>query len=213
MIWCSSVCNSSSVGEGTRIVVALDYHANLDENTIRHADGVFGFHLSPHTDQGETGERAANCMVRALRGEIHPVCSIHRPNLMVPSIFSATGLEPMASVVQDSIGRASHDKPYLDVTVFAGFSYADVPNCGFSVVAVTDNDRALADRTTAEICRTIAASPEAFSHRDLVYGLDDGIEKAIGIAAKKRLAQWFCSNTPTEWSIPPMCCAPWWSAS
>jgi len=171
------------VGAKTRIMVALDYHANLDAATISNADAVFGYHFSPHTDQAETGERAANCMVRTLRDEINPVCVIRKPGLMVPSIFSATDIEPLAGVVQDSIRRARDSPSYLDITVFAGFAYADVPNCGFSVVAVTNDDRALAERSADEFCDIVRRSRPSFSHRDLLYGIDDGIAQACSIAA------------------------------
>ncbi|MET4122035.1 microcystin degradation protein MlrC [Bradyrhizobium sp. JR1.5] len=166
------------VGKQTRIMVAFDYHANLDADTIRDADAVFGYHLSPHTDQGETGERAADCMARTLRGEINPVWALCKPDLMVPSIFSATGMEPLAKLVRDSIELSKRSKRYLDVTVFAGFSYADVPNCGFSVVAVADADRGLARRAVTELCATIRERREAFSHRQLIFGIEDGIEEA-----------------------------------
>lgn len=170
------------VGAHTRIMVALDYHANLDASTLRAADAAFGYHFSPHTDQGETGERTANCLVRTLRGEIDPVWALIQPGLMVPSIFSATSLEPLASVVQQSIARASNSKPYLDVSVFAGFSYADVPNCGFAVLAVADSDHGLAQRTATEFSDLIRTSRAAFSHRELLYGIDDGIAEACRIA-------------------------------
>jgi microcystin degradation protein MlrC len=171
------------VGPQTRIMVALDYHANLDENTIRDADAVFGYHFSPHTDQAETGERTANCMVRTLRGEIDPVWALVKPGLMVPSIFSATNIEPLAGVVQDSISRAKSSERYLDVSVFAGFPYSDVPNCGFSVLAVTDGDRAMANRIASGFSDAIRATRPAFSHRELLYGIDDGIAEACRIAS------------------------------
>lgn len=166
------------VGKQTKIMVAFDYHANLDFDSIRDADAVFGYHLSPHTDQGETGERAATCMVRTLRGELDPVWAICKPDLMVPSIFSATSIEPLASIVRDSVEVSKHSERYLDVTVFAGFSYADVPNCGFSVVAVADGDRELAQRTALAFCTTLHDKRAALSHEDLIFGIDDGIEQA-----------------------------------
>lgn len=36
-----------AVGPDTPVMVALDYHANLDEETIRAASAVFGYHFSP----------------------------------------------------------------------------------------------------------------------------------------------------------------------
>jgi microcystin degradation protein MlrC len=134
----------ATVGRKVPIVVALDYHANLDATLLDVVDAAFGYHYSPHVDMGETGERAAGCLVRMLRGEITPVCALVKPGVMVPSIFSATGIPPLSDIVQESLAMAKAAPRWLDVSVFAGFSYADVPNCGFSVLAVADGDPALA---------------------------------------------------------------------
>ena len=78
------------------MTVALDYHANIDGHLITLADAVFGYHFSPHTDIAVTGERAALCMVRMIREGIRPAMALRKPGVMVPSIFSATGIEPLA---------------------------------------------------------------------------------------------------------------------
>ncbi|WP_132554244.1 M81 family metallopeptidase [Rhizobium azibense] len=41
-------------------------------------------------------------------------------------------------MVLESIVASERSGPYLDVSIFAGFSYADVPNGGFSLVVVAD---------------------------------------------------------------------------
>ncbi|MDS1138887.1 M81 family metallopeptidase [Pusillimonas sp. SM2304] len=168
----------ATVGPDVPVMVALDYHANLDAQTIAQASAVFGYHFSPHTDMGKTGERAADCLFRTLRGEINPVSVLIKPDVMVPSIFSATGMEPLKSIVLASIDMAEKYDGYLDVSVFAGFSYADVPNCGFSVVAITDRDAAAAQKITEQFSTQIWQQREALSHRELVYSVEDGIEKA-----------------------------------
>lgn len=171
------------VGDAVPVMVALDYHANLDVDTIAAATAVFGYHFSPHTDMGPTGERAANCLFRTLRGEIDPVSVLVKPGVMVPSIFSATGMEPLKSIVLESISVAENSDVYLDVSVFAGFSYADVPNCGFSVVVVTDGDRAAAQRVADGFSEKVWREREALNHRELVHSVESGIEKA-----RKRVA-------------------------
>ena len=171
------------LGPDVPVVVALDYHANLDQASIAAADAVFGYHFSPHTDMGPTGERAADCLFRKLRGEIDPVCILVKPGVMVPSIFSATGMEPLKSIVAQSIAESRQAAGYLDVSVFAGFSYADVPNCGFSVVVVTDGDRVLAGELAKRFSAEIFAMREALNHRELVYSVDEGIDHAKRLVA------------------------------
>lgn len=172
------------VGRNVPIMLALDYHANIDDQLLRLADAVFGFHFSPHTDIAATGVRAAECMLRTLRGEIRPVCAIAKPGVMVPSIFSATGLAPLSDIVAQSLDMAQTAPRYRDVSVFAGFSYADVPNGGFSVVAVTDGDQSAAEAAAASLSDRIWRERHALMHRDLVMDLQAGIDAAIARAAK-----------------------------
>lgn len=174
------------VGADVPVVVALDYHANLDQASIAAADAVFGYRYSPHTDMGPTGERAADCLFRKLRGEIDPVCVLVKPGVMVPSIFSATGLEPLKSIVARSIAESRQAPGYLDISVFAGFSYADVPNCGFSVVVVADGDRARAREIAKRFSDEISAMRESLNHRELVHSIDAGIDHAKRLVAAGR---------------------------
>jgi microcystin degradation protein MlrC len=174
------------VGAYTPVVVALDYHANLDQASIAAADAVFGYHYSPHTDMGPTGERAADCLFRKLKGEIDPVCVLVKPGVMVPSIFSATGLEPLKSIVARSIAESETAATYLDISVFAGFSYADVPNCGFSVVVVTNGDQATALDIARRYSADIVAMRESLNHKELVYSVESGVAHAKRMVAAGR---------------------------
>ncbi|MXP64264.1 M81 family peptidase [Roseomonas sp. M0104] len=169
------------VGRRVPVVVALDYHANIDEHLVQLADGVFGYHYSPHTDIGETGARAARCLLRMLRDGLRPAMAFDKPSVMVPSIFSATGLAPLSAIVADSVAMAEEAPGYLDVSVFAGFSYADVPNCGFSVLAVSD-DAARARRAVEALTRRIRRERRALLHEGLVLGLEEGVARALALA-------------------------------
>jgi microcystin degradation protein MlrC len=170
------------VGRATRLVVALDYHGNIDESWVPLVDGLFGYHYSPHTDTGTTGERAATCLVRTLRGEIRPVIGIAKPGVMVPSIFSATDIAPLSDIVRDSVEMPAHTPGLLDVSVFAGFSYADVPNCGFAVVAVADGNAPLAEAAAQLFSARISGQREALMHRDAVFSLQEGVDRAVALA-------------------------------
>ncbi len=172
------------VGRAVPVAVALDYHANIDGHLIELADAVFGYHYSPHTDIAATGERAALCMMRMIREGIRPAMALRKPGVMVPSIFSATGIEPLARLVQESVAMARPAPDFLDVTVLAGFSYADVPNCGFSVLAVAD-DPAEAGRVAEALSAKIAAQREALLHRDLVLDLNTGVDRAVARSAER----------------------------
>jgi microcystin degradation protein MlrC len=170
------------IGRGTKLVVALDYHGNIDDTWVRLVDGLFGYHYSPHTDMGATGERAADCLVRTLRGEIRPVVAIAKPGVMVPSIFSATDIAPLSDIVRESVEMPGRVPGLLDVSVFAGFSYADVPNCGFAAVAVADGNEALAHATASLFSARIAGQRAALMHRDAVLSVTEGVDRAVALA-------------------------------
>lgn len=152
-----------AVGPDLPVIVAFDYHGNLSAQTIAPTTAVFGYRRSPHTDMAETGRRAGACLVRTVRGEITPVMAIARPDLMVPSVFSATDLRPLKGIMAAARDCGECSEGYLDVSVFAGFAYADAPNTGFSVVAVADGDPDLA-RSTVE-----ALSDEIRDRRHALY--------------------------------------------
>lgn len=171
----------SAVGQDLPIMVALDYHANLDAASIAGATAVFGYRFSPHIDMGATGERAAQCLLRTLAGEIRPAMAISRPGLILPSIFSATDLTPLRHLVAEA--RQSEERQdYQDISLFAGFAYADVPNCGASVIAVVDGETAEAEALASDLSNKIAAERAALSAPVPVYSLEEGIERAFEIA-------------------------------
>jgi len=169
------------VGPDMPIVVGLDYHGNLDGEILKYADALFGYHYSPHTDMGETGARAARCLVDWLKGGKRPFTAIAKPGVLVPSIFSATDLEPLAGLVRESLAMPARIPGLRDVTIFAGFSYADAPNTGFSVVAVAD-DPAVAESVAEELSQQIHYERHALYRRDLVQDLAGGVTRALEIA-------------------------------
>ncbi|CAH1657266.1 conserved hypothetical protein [Hyphomicrobiales bacterium] len=116
------------------IAVALDYHGNIDRETLRGADIAVAYRHSPHIDMGETGERAARALIRLLREGRRPGLAVARPDVVIPSIMSATALQPLASIIAEA--RAAEQAGDCDISIMAGFSYADSANTGMSVICL-----------------------------------------------------------------------------
>lgn len=173
------------VGRAVPVMVALDYHGNIDETWTQSATAIFGYHYSPHVDEAETGARAARCLVRTLRHEIHPVMAIAKPGVMVPSLFSTTSLPPLSGIVAESVALPDKNPHLLDVSIFAGFSYADVPNCGFSVVAVADGDLSAAQETAKALSERIWSVRHELQHDDLIYSVAKGLDRAVALTANQ----------------------------
>ena len=170
------------IGPHLPITVAMDLHGNLHPDMLHHVLAVYGYHHSPHIDQAATGARAVRGLVAALRGETRPVCMLHKANVVLPSIFTATALEPLAAIMRAA--RAWEQRPgVLDVSVFTGFAYADVPQIGFSVVVVTDDDAALANEAATDLCGQIEQLREDLYKRELVLSVEQAVARAKEIAA------------------------------
>ncbi|MFT4193222.1 M81 family metallopeptidase [Ottowia sp.] len=169
----------AALGPDKPLMVALDYHGNLDADTLEHTTAAFAYRKSPHTDTGETGRRAALCMVRTLRGEIAPTWAIAKPNVLVPSIFSATALHPLADIIEEGHRIEETRESYTDISVMAGFSFADAHNTGFSVLCVTDADPVGAQAICDQLSAHIWAERRALYQPLPVYQVDAAIDLVL----------------------------------
>lgn len=176
-----------TVGPDLPIGLGLDLHGNLGAEVAELATIVCGYHHSPHTDMGRTGERTASLLIRAIRGEIRPVVALRKPGVMLPSIFTATALRPLADIMRRARAWEAREPKLLDVTVFCGFAYADVPDCGMSVVAIADGDSDLAVRAAQDLSDQARLLRHHLFRRDLIHDVPGGMEAAMRLAetAKK----------------------------
>ncbi|WP_355662277.1 M81 family metallopeptidase [Halomonas salifodinae] len=168
-----------TVGDAVRIMVGFDYHGNLDADSIRACDAAFAYQKSPHTDMGETGRRTADCMLRTLRGELSPSCRLVKPGVLTPSIFSATQLHPLAAILAEARRLERESTDYLDISVMAGFSYADAINTGFSVLAVTHADPERAEAIATSLSERIWQERHALYRPEPILSLDEAVDHAL----------------------------------
>ncbi len=172
----------AKVGPDFPIAVALDLHGNIGRDVVEAATVLAGYHHSPHTDMAETGKRAARLLIARLRGE-HDLAMGHaRPGIILPSIFSATCLEPLATLMQHARDLELHTPGVLDITIFCGFAYADVPDCGMSIVVVTDGDQGLAQRTAERLAGLARDWRTVLFRRELVLDVPTGVSQALEMA-------------------------------
>src|SRR5260221_1731253 len=161
------------------IAVALDLHTNLTEAMVANATVLAGYKTYPHIDIYKTGARAGRLLMRALAGEIAPVMEWRRLPVLAHTLKMGTDDQPM----RDLIARAEmlEREGLLDVSVFGGFPMADIPQPGFSVLAVADRDRPAARRAVDAI------ADEAWRRRDeFVYRSEP---LAQSIARAKAMAE------------------------
>lgn len=143
---------------GLPIAMALDLHANVTERMVANADVIVGFKTYPHVDMAETGHHAGRLLLDNLAQPARrPRLHWRQLPLMSHTLRSGTASGAMARAVSaarqhEAAGHA------LAVSVFAGFSLADIAAPCMSVVAVEapplDEDGTAA--TAAEAVRDVA---------------------------------------------------------
>lgn len=166
------------VGDKLPIMVALDLHGNLNHQILDVATAIFGYHSSPHTDSGETGERTAKALLDYLSGETTPTTSMSKPGLVIPSVFSATTVSP-AQDIMDRVRYWMQQPSVIDVSFFFGFAWSDVEQLGAAAVAITDDDQGLAQTITEDLSALAWSLRRQLTQGDHIYSVAKGVAVAI----------------------------------
>ena len=171
------------VGPDVPIMVTLDLHANEDHELTDAADGVFILKTYPHVDGEEIGHMAASCMIETIRGDFKPKMAILKPGVMTPSVYQGTGEFPGKEIMDRARMWEENEPRCYCVSVAFGFAYADVPDVGATVIAVTDDDAGLAERIAKDVSNYIWEIREPFAGKKLPK-TKKGVEEAIALAGK-----------------------------
>ena len=131
------------VGPKAFIAATFDPHGNEDEVFLQHADMAFCGKYFPHYDSYLQGERAARCLVRAIRGDYQPARKTVKVPIISPTVVQWTGASPWMDLVQRALTWEARE-PDAYVNVFFGFPWSDVPDVGMTIQVMTNGDPALA---------------------------------------------------------------------
>lgn len=148
---------------GVPIGVALDLHGNITEKMVRNADVMVGFKTYPHVDMYETGEHAARLLLAMLQGHARYTVRWRQLPLMSHTLRSTTLQGAMRHAVESA--REAEAMGVAAVSVFAGFSLADIEAPCVSVVATcVDNtaERALTDGVLERLSQQIWEARSGF---------------------------------------------------
>ena len=161
------------------IAVSYDLHGHLTSRMLNAADITLAYQLYPHDDGFETGQRAVGLLLRTLDGEIRPVTSMCRIPAIIPSLKQRTkGHTPMVQLYR--LARSYEaGTGALAVSYFAPQPWLDLPELGFTGVAVTDANAELADTIATQIAHRGWELRHDFDI-DIVP-LDDAIRRGLAI--------------------------------
>jgi len=144
------------------VVAVLDLHANISDGMVALADALVGYDTYPHIDMYERGVEAGGIISRMVNGGLRTARALRKPPLMPPLPKQCTSYEtPMRALIE--LAHQLEQRPgMVSVTVAAGFPYADVPEAGLAVLAISEGDQALADAVADEIAAVAWARRHAF---------------------------------------------------
>lgn len=137
-------------GEALPIGVSFDLHANLTGTRVQLATFIVGYRTSPHRDHYRTGYTAGKILVQTIREEIQPVMAFRKLKLLKGGGMTIDFLPPMRSIFR-WIKSSLHRKGVLSLSNFMVHLWIDEPEMGWSTVAVTDGNRALAEQLAEEM--------------------------------------------------------------
>jgi microcystin degradation protein MlrC len=135
------------------IMVTLDLHANEDVELANAVEAVFILKTYPHLDAHAIGITATRCLIATVQGSFIPTMAVRKPKIICASIFQASEQLPMKKVYDRC--KAWEAKGVYCASVAPGYAYADVPDVGFSIFVVTDNNHTLAEEAAEDLSNLV----------------------------------------------------------
>ena len=164
-----------SIAPEVPIAVALDMHTNLYPAITENATTLAGYQTYPHIDNYETGKRAGEVLVKAIRGEVRPTSSWgNRP--MLPHVMRQGTDDFPNKEIQARAREMEVNGEALIATLFSGFPHSDIHNAGLSAVVVTDDDLDTAGHLCDELLDMGWQDREAWVYR--IEPLEDALVRA-----------------------------------
>ena len=171
-----------AVGPETPVVVVFDFHANLTPAIVAYADLILGFETYPHIDTYERGSEAVRLLEQLNRRAIRPVHALRQVPMLVSLPAQWTDRStPMGELVTLA-AKLKRSPGIVNVVLAGGFPYSDIRDAGLAVIVTTDDDPALAGRTSDRIARAAWERRERFQP-DLM-SLADAIQIARNGASR-----------------------------
>jgi len=167
-------------------VATYDFHAIISDREARTLSAAFPNDTNPHIDSYERGLEAGECMLKILRGEVHPVTRVVHVPIIGPNIGQSTWSqvpteEKLLPLYQLNQVRAEMEKTpgIISLTILGGYGYADTPDSMMSVIATADGDARLAESKAKELARLLWGKRNEILNVRPLYPVDEGVRMAM----------------------------------
>ena len=163
------------IGPNKLIAISLDLHAYYTKKMLAHADIATAYRTAPHIDLYETGARAAQLLVDALKSGQRP--KVYRAEAaMITSAERHDNTKGPFKELIDLCRKAEQTPGILSVSLLATQPWLDVEELGWKVIVTTsssDVDGQIIANTIAneawkrreQFMETVALSPKEALHQ------------------------------------------------
>jgi microcystin degradation protein MlrC len=170
------------VGPDMPVISTFDLHANVSRRMTDNLSVFVGYLENPHTDIRERGVEAARHMRELLGGQKTAIEMVKLP-LVPPQIALLTARGPYADMIK--YGQTKVGGDILNVSVMAGFAYADSPKNGLTAVVTARNgNRKAAAALALDIATRGWAMKERFKRS--MMSLADAVQLALSVGRDRR---------------------------
>ena len=161
-------------GTAVPIVATLDLHGNITDRMIDNADMLFGVKEYPHIDMYDRGRDAIRNVHSMVTGTLRPRMALTRLPLVIPTTTTFHG--PLKAVNAEC-EKWEATPGILHCAAYHGFPYADSSATCVSVIAIAEDDEALALSATLDVADFIWRQRDVFSIT--LASAADGLETAL----------------------------------
>ena len=142
------------------------------------SDFAFCVKYFPHYDDRLQGERAARMLIRAIRGDYKPATVTVKVPILTATVLQWTGASPWMDLVQRALAWEARE-PDLYMNVFFGFPFADVPDVGMTVQAMSNGNPELARKAADDVAHLGVAPPRGVARQTAtVHPIPEGVKLA-----------------------------------
>lgn len=142
------------IGPKVPLMAVHDLHCNLSPIMEQAANMMVVERTYPHVDMAERAMHAARIMSLTIAGEVRPTMAVR----YLPLLWSAARMidaePPMRDAIQQ-LRELDQRSDVLSASIGVGYQWIDNPTVGTSVIVVTDNDEALAQRYVNELAEWV----------------------------------------------------------
>jgi microcystin degradation protein MlrC len=169
---------------GKPITAALDMHATVTARLLEAANGFTAYKTAPHVDCAETGAKAAQMLLMAIKENRAVRTAYKSIPMMVAGEKSETAAEPMASLIRECL-KAEEEPGIEAVSLLLGFPWADDEHNAVSVLAsFSGNNQEKAEKIACDIAASFWRRRKEFSFRTEFYDTEEALAAAYAYVEK-----------------------------